>query len=166
MADPFTTLRVGYDADTGQLKAAYRERARNLHPDAGGDANQFVLLTDAYARAKAIRIGQRWQPQTPPTEATATHQAIRATPTDAPANLTKDWLAELQSWFRPWVLIGLAIQVLALSVVALGQPARPGLAVAAALLLDPLAATAVYLTAVLAGAHLQRPSRPSRQSAP
>jgi len=38
------------DWSTSTLKKAYREKAKILHPDAGGDTAEFQALTDAYER--------------------------------------------------------------------------------------------------------------------
>lgn len=53
--DPYQVLGIRPDADTGQIRAAYRQRARNVHPDAGGDSDAFTRLQDAYRRALTIR---------------------------------------------------------------------------------------------------------------
>nr|CAD6411399.1 molecular chaperone DnaJ [Rhizobium sp. Q54] len=44
MIDPYDTLGVARDADTAQIKTAYRKRAKNAHPDTGGDADAFSRL--------------------------------------------------------------------------------------------------------------------------
>lgn len=48
MSDLYKTLGVDDDATPEQLKAAYRARAKELHPDAGGDADEFAELSRAY----------------------------------------------------------------------------------------------------------------------
>lgn len=48
MRDLYDVLGVDRDADDTTIKRAYRQRARELHPDAGGDEEQFKELTTAY----------------------------------------------------------------------------------------------------------------------
>jgi hypothetical protein len=44
-------LGLAWPATTEQIKAAYREKAKLLHPDAGGDQERFVELQRAYEAA-------------------------------------------------------------------------------------------------------------------
>jgi len=46
--DLYEILGVARDADEEAIKRAYRRRARELHPDAGGDEEAFKELTTAY----------------------------------------------------------------------------------------------------------------------
>lgn len=46
-------LDVGPDADQAAIRRAYRERAKELHPDQGGDEDSFRELTRAYDRLRA-----------------------------------------------------------------------------------------------------------------
>lgn len=46
--DLYEILGVDRDADQEHIKKAYRRKARVLHPDAGGDEEQFKELTTAY----------------------------------------------------------------------------------------------------------------------
>ncbi len=48
VADLYALLGVPRDASQDQIKRAYRRRARELHPDAGGDADAFKQVTHAY----------------------------------------------------------------------------------------------------------------------
>jgi len=44
-------LGVGRDADAEEIRRAYRERAKDVHPDtAGGDEEAFKRVTEAYDR--------------------------------------------------------------------------------------------------------------------
>ena len=64
MRDLYDVLGVERNADEDTIKRAYRQRARSLHPDAGGDEEEFKELTTAYevlkdpqARANYDRFG-------------------------------------------------------------------------------------------------------------
>ncbi|MGI8575128.1 MAG: molecular chaperone DnaJ [Egibacteraceae bacterium] len=64
MEDLYTVLGVSKDAGQDEIKRAYRKRARELHPDTGGDEAAFKELTTAYevlrnpeARANYDRYG-------------------------------------------------------------------------------------------------------------
>ena len=48
MIDPYETLGVARDADAAQVKTAYRKRAKNAHPDTGGDIDAFARLKTSY----------------------------------------------------------------------------------------------------------------------
>lgn len=48
MLDPYDILGVDRDADTEQLKAAYRRHAKETHPDSGGDGEAFDRVQKAY----------------------------------------------------------------------------------------------------------------------
>lgn len=47
--DHYKTLKVERDATGPEVKKAYRTRARELHPDVGGDADEMAELVRAYA---------------------------------------------------------------------------------------------------------------------
>jgi molecular chaperone DnaJ len=48
MADLYGVLGLAPDAATEDIKRAYRRKAREHHPDAGGDAERFKEVTHAY----------------------------------------------------------------------------------------------------------------------
>lgn len=48
MIDPYAMLGIERDADDNQVKAAYRKAAKGMHPDSGGDADQFARLQTCY----------------------------------------------------------------------------------------------------------------------
>lgn len=48
MIDPYETLGVAREASTAQIKTAYRKRAKNAHPDTGGDTDAFARLNTSY----------------------------------------------------------------------------------------------------------------------
>lgn len=47
--DPYRVLGVPRSADGATIKAAHRKRAKETHPDAGGDRRQFEAVTRAVA---------------------------------------------------------------------------------------------------------------------
>lgn len=48
MQDLYEILGVSHDASDDEIKRAYRRRARECHPDTGGDENEFKEVTTAY----------------------------------------------------------------------------------------------------------------------
>lgn len=48
----FERLGLPPTADADEVKAAYRRRVKDVHPDHGGDGESFKRLQDAYATAK------------------------------------------------------------------------------------------------------------------
>jgi len=48
MIDPYAELGVTLKADRGVIRRAYLARARQYHPDRGGDADQFNRITQSY----------------------------------------------------------------------------------------------------------------------
>ena len=46
--DPYAMLGLERDADDGTIKTAYRKAAKGMHPDSGGDADQFARLQTCY----------------------------------------------------------------------------------------------------------------------
>jgi len=49
--NPFNTLGLEENASPTEVKAAYKELARKLHPDVGGDMEAFIKLKEAYNEA-------------------------------------------------------------------------------------------------------------------
>tara|TARA_B100000941_G_C28477806_1_gene540308 strand:+ start:514 stop:1365 length:852 start_codon:yes stop_codon:yes gene_type:complete len=48
MQDPYKTLGVSRDAETGEVKKAFLKLAKEYHPDKGGDAEKFKQINEAY----------------------------------------------------------------------------------------------------------------------
>lgn len=48
MTDLYSTLGVPPDATPAEIKAAYKRKAKETHPDAGGDAEKFQQVTLAH----------------------------------------------------------------------------------------------------------------------
>src|SRR6185503_14937642 len=46
--DYYSVIGVSANADEEEIRAAYRARARQLHPDMGGSADEMRLLNGAY----------------------------------------------------------------------------------------------------------------------
>ena len=80
--DPFEVLGVSRTAPDSVIKAAYRARIRETHPDAGGDPAEaqavndaYELLTDPDRRAGYLRSQKpAQQPQTPRSQPNTVHQ--------------------------------------------------------------------------------------------
>lgn len=62
--DPFRILSVPYDADAGDVRRAFRELARQTHPDRGGSAVRFHAVRLAYDALVRDLEGERrrWHP--------------------------------------------------------------------------------------------------------
>lgn len=54
MSSPFTLLGLKPTASADEVKRAWREMARTLHPDAGGDPAVFHTTHEAYTEALDI----------------------------------------------------------------------------------------------------------------
>ena len=54
---PGCLVRLGFSempSDAGQVRSRYRQMARAMHPDAGGDASAFTKLHEAYEQAMTM----------------------------------------------------------------------------------------------------------------
>lgn len=51
VTDAFEVLGVSQSADEGEIRAAYRERVKDVHPDHGGDEETFKRVQEAYTTA-------------------------------------------------------------------------------------------------------------------
>lgn len=45
----YDILRISRDADKQEILSAYRQRAKETHPDLGGDQDEFVMVNNAYS---------------------------------------------------------------------------------------------------------------------
>jgi ferredoxin len=57
---PFDILRVDPEADEEAIRQAYRERAKETHPDQGGSAAQFRLVKAAYEEIESGHWDGEW----------------------------------------------------------------------------------------------------------
>ena len=57
LTQAFAILGVPTDADPAALRAAYRERVKDCHPDQGGDPAEFARVRRAYERATSTMVG-------------------------------------------------------------------------------------------------------------
>lgn len=53
--NPWDILELGPNATEEEIDASFREKARFMHPDAGGSAQAFQELNEARRRAKELR---------------------------------------------------------------------------------------------------------------
>ena len=67
LRDPFLILSLSYDASPEDVRAAFRRRARQTHPDRGGTARAFQEVREAYGilSEHLERERSRWRPQAP-----------------------------------------------------------------------------------------------------
>lgn len=138
--DPYQVLGIRPDADTGQIRTAYRRRSRHVHPDAGGDDDAFTRLQDAYRRALHLRSARRPSPP-PPRPARSRPGAGTTAARSIAVTAARLWARHQLS-----VVVMLATQVVGLGAVVLaGPPSSPGAAVLVALLAGVGAGYAVYV---------------------
>jgi hypothetical protein len=52
VAEAFAALGLEPGADEDAVRRAYRDRAKEVHPDAGGDEDEFKRVQEAYATAR------------------------------------------------------------------------------------------------------------------
>ncbi|KAK0426198.1 hypothetical protein QR680_009581 [Steinernema hermaphroditum] len=58
--DPYNILGLDREADVKEIKKAYRELSKQLHPDRGGDAQQFDAIAKAYQALTDEEARQNW----------------------------------------------------------------------------------------------------------
>ncbi|MEM0961458.1 MAG: J domain-containing protein [Bacteroidota bacterium] len=66
--DPFRILSLPYDAEDADVRKAFRQRARETHPDRGGSPEAFLEVRAAYGALIDNREAERlrWQPEPAP----------------------------------------------------------------------------------------------------
>ena len=71
--DPLQVLGVSADATLEQIRDAYRQKAKKFHPDAGGEAWAFRILSQAYELLCSARVvrAAHFEPPTRPGRATS-----------------------------------------------------------------------------------------------
>ncbi|TKR92659.1 hypothetical protein L596_007271 [Steinernema carpocapsae] len=58
--DPYKILGLDREADVKEIKKAYRELSKQLHPDRGGDAEQFDVIAKAYQALTDDESRENW----------------------------------------------------------------------------------------------------------
>lgn len=58
--DPYKVLRIRPGADEATVRAAYKKRSAETHPDAGGSENDFQVVGAAYEEVKRRMHNERW----------------------------------------------------------------------------------------------------------
>ena len=75
--DPYKALGVGPEATTGEIKQAYKKRAKATHPDTGGSADEFENVGKAYKLLTDQRLRDRYD-KTGSTEETVSNTLANA----------------------------------------------------------------------------------------
>jgi hypothetical protein len=73
--DPHKVLGVNPDATLGEIREAYRQKAKRYHPDAGGEDWSFRIVSQAYEMLSAARVARavRAEPPAHPQPAARPH---------------------------------------------------------------------------------------------
>lgn len=98
--DPFRLLGLPATATEAEVKAAYRQLARRLHPDAGGDEAAFRALREAAELATSYASGATPNPYLP----TAAHTMLVSgydRHSHAPAPPPNVWGGSALFWILP-----------------------------------------------------------------
>lgn len=56
MSNPYSVLGVPDNSSVEVCKNAYRELSKKYHPDSGGDAKMFAMITEAWSQVKGGRV--------------------------------------------------------------------------------------------------------------
>jgi curved DNA-binding protein CbpA len=59
--DYYSTLGIEASANEGDIKSAFRKKAKQMHPDHGGDPDKFRQLQDAYEIRSHTSHSRSWQ---------------------------------------------------------------------------------------------------------
>jgi hypothetical protein len=60
MTDPYETIGVDKDATQQEIKKEFRKKSAKMHPDKGGDEEEYQELTRAYMILKNPKRRQHW----------------------------------------------------------------------------------------------------------
>ena len=58
--DPYTTLGVDRNASDSEIKTAFKNLAKQYHPDRGGDEAKFKDVNEAYSKIKNQQARQQY----------------------------------------------------------------------------------------------------------
>jgi len=64
MASPYDILRVDADADEDEIKQAYRDRVKEVHPDLGGSEDAFKRVERAYEQLSEATAAEQLDGET------------------------------------------------------------------------------------------------------
>jgi hypothetical protein len=78
--DPLHVLGVSGQASLEEIRAAYREKAKRYHPDAGGEDWTFRILSQAYEMLSTARVARATIREPEPSRPQAHQQAQRVKP--------------------------------------------------------------------------------------
>lgn len=56
MSSPYSILGVPDGASLDVCKKAYRDLSKKYHPDSGGDANMFAMVTSAWTQIRDGKV--------------------------------------------------------------------------------------------------------------
>ena len=56
MNNPYSVLGVPDNSSLEVCKNAYRELSKKYHPDSGGDAKMFAMVTEAWSQVKSGKV--------------------------------------------------------------------------------------------------------------
>ena len=59
--DPYTTLGVDRNASDSEIKTAFKNLAKQYHPDRGGDEAKFKDVNEAYSKIKNQQARQQYE---------------------------------------------------------------------------------------------------------
>lgn len=122
-ADACRLLGVPTDATIEQAEDAYRSLAKVVHPDVGGDAETFVVLTEAWRAFRAHHETPAPRPVTPP-PAPASHAAPTASTAPSPRKAAAERRRADLRW-RVAVFMGALVAIVVLRIFDQTTTERP-----------------------------------------
>jgi hypothetical protein len=78
--DPHQVLGVSPEATLGEIREAYRQKAKKFHPDAGGEDWTFRILVQAYEMLSAARVARATRDEPPARQQPQPQTTVRARP--------------------------------------------------------------------------------------